>query len=109
MRASLTPSVALARHREELAPGGGMAVGMAADGGVGECYWLLGRWRGDGRLPGLLAGQIALAAPVAAIERSFSAGSSARRMIPLAPAKPVTTGVAGFLYSFPSLWAEKRN
>jgi hypothetical protein len=58
MRASLTPRVALARHREGLAPGGGMAVGMVADGGVGRCYWLLGRWRGDGRLPGLLVTEI---------------------------------------------------
>ena len=71
MRASLTPRVALARHREGLAPGEGMAVGMAADGGVGECFWLLGRWRGDGRLPGLLAGQICVGGPRCCGRKAF--------------------------------------
>ena len=56
---------------EGLAPGEGMAVGMAADGGVGECFWLLGRWRGDGRLPGLLAGQICVGGPRCCGRKAF--------------------------------------
>ena len=58
MRASLTPIVALARHREGLAPGGGMAVGMAVDGAVLNLSTPVHSHRGNGRLPGLLATEI---------------------------------------------------
>jgi len=47
-----------AHHREGLAPGGGMAVGMAADGAVLNLSTPGHSHRGDGRLPGLLATEI---------------------------------------------------
>jgi len=58
MRASLTPRIALARHRKGLAPGGGMAVGMAADGAVLNLSTPVHSHRGGGSLPGLLAAEI---------------------------------------------------
>ena len=58
MRASLTPIVALARHREGLASGGGMAVGMTADGAVWNHSTPVHSHRGDGRLPDLLVTEI---------------------------------------------------
>jgi len=57
-RAGLVPIDTLANHREGLAPGGRMVIGMAADGAVLNLSTSVHSRRGDGRLPGLLATEI---------------------------------------------------